>query len=130
TEHGRGEGGRDELAGWQGHGAIARVENEKIAAALRQFGRPAVDVSAARLLPNLPWVETDDEAIARAAADHLLARGLRHFGFCGDDRFNWSWWRREAFHRYLAAAGFACGDGPSQGTRDGPSPHANPAAAR
>jgi LacI family transcriptional regulator len=76
-----------------------------------------VDVSAARLLPNLPWVETDDEAIARAAADHLLARGVRNFGFCGDDRFNWSRWRREAFRRYLAGAGLACSDGPAQGTR-------------
>jgi LacI family transcriptional regulator len=117
TEHGRGEGGRNELAGWQGHGAIARVENEKIAAALRHFKRPVVDVSAARLLPKLPWVETDDEAIARAAADHLLARGLRNLGFCGDDRFNWSRWRREAFRRYLAGAGLECSDGPSQGTR-------------
>jgi LacI family transcriptional regulator len=114
TEHGRGEGGRSELAGWQGHGAIARIENEQIATALRHFKRPVVDVSAARLLPSLPWVETDDEAIARAAADHLLARGIRNFGYCGDDRFNWSRWRREAFHRYLADAGFECSDGPSR----------------
>ena len=117
TEHGRGEVGRNELAGWKGHGAIARIENERIAAALRHFKRPVVDVSAARLLPQLPWVETDDEAIARAAADHLLARGLRNFGYCGDDRFNWSRWRREAFHRYLAAAGLACGDAPADGAR-------------
>jgi LacI family transcriptional regulator len=117
TEHGRGEVGRHELAGWKGHGAIARVENERIAAAIRHFKRPVVDVSAARLLPGLPWVETDDEAIARAAADHLLARGLRNFGYCGVDRFNWSRWRREAFHRYLAAAGLACSDGPPGGTQ-------------
>jgi LacI family transcriptional regulator len=116
TEHGRGEGGPDELAGWKGHGAIARVENRKIAAAVRRFQGPVVDVSAARLLPELPWVETDDVAIARAAADHLLARGLRNFGYCGDDRFNWSKWRREAFHRYLAEAGLPCDDGPSRGT--------------
>jgi LacI family transcriptional regulator, galactose operon repressor len=117
TEHGRGEVGRNELAGWKGHGAIARIENERVAAAVRQFRRPVVDVSAARLMPELPWVETDDEAIARAAADHLLARGLRHFGYCGVDRFNWSRWRREAFRRYLAAAGLACSDGPAEGTR-------------
>src|SRR5207302_5839048 len=117
TEHGRGEVGRNELAGWKGHGAIARIENERIAAALRAFKRPVVDVSAARLLPELPWVETDDGAIARAAADHLLARGLRNFGYCGDNRFNWSRWRRGAFRRYLARVGLECSDGPSQGTR-------------
>src|SRR5216683_1148545 len=115
TEHGRGEGGRNELAGWKGHGAIARIENKQIATALHHFKRPIVDVSAARLLPNLPWVETDDVAIARAAADHLLARGIRNLGYCGDDRFNWSRWRREAFHRYLTEAGVACSDGPSRG---------------
>jgi LacI family transcriptional regulator len=116
TEHGRGEVGRRELAGWKGHGVIARIENDLIAATLRRLKRPVVDVSAARLLPELPWVETDDAAIARTAADHLLERGLRHFGYCGDDRFNWSRWRQLAFHDYLTAAGLPCSDGPARGT--------------
>src|SRR5262245_58859844 len=29
TEHGRGEVGRGELAEWQGHGIIARIENQR-----------------------------------------------------------------------------------------------------
>src|SRR5262245_20105174 len=113
TEHGRGEVGRHELAGWKGHGVIARIENDLIAATLRRLKRPVVDVSAARLLPELPWVETDDAAIARLAADHLLGRGLRHFGYCGDGRFNWSRWRSEHFAAYLKEAGHACHAGPS-----------------
>ena len=117
TEHGRGELGRHELTEWTGHGIIARIENPRIAAALRNCKCPVVDVSAARLLPKLPWVETDDAAIARAAAEHLLSRGLTHFGYCGDDRFNWSRWRREAFHQCLAEAGFTCHDAP-QGRGD------------
>src|SRR5262245_30732693 len=116
TEHGRGEVGRRELSGWKGHGVIARIENDLIAATLRRLKRPVVDVSAARLLPELPWVETDDAAIARTAADHLLGRGLRNFGYCGDDRFNWSRWRQTAFHDYLAAVGLPCSDGPARGT--------------
>ena len=112
TEHGRGEVGRGELAEWQGHGIIARIENQKIASTLRDFRRPVVDVSAARLLPKLPWVETDDAAIAKAAAEHLLARGLANFGFYGDDRFNWSRWRQAAFHEHIAAAGLTCRDAP------------------
>ncbi|MBA4065378.1 MAG: XylR family transcriptional regulator [Isosphaera sp.] len=114
TEHGRGEVRRNELAGWAGDGAIARVENRRVAAALRGFGRPVVDVSAARLLPAVPWVETDDAAIARAAADHLRGRGFRHFGYCGDGRFNWSRWRRAAFREYLAASGLGCSDAPDR----------------
>jgi LacI family transcriptional regulator len=112
AEHGRGEVSRTELADWHGHGVIARVENPLVAEVVRSCGRPAVDVSAARLLPDLPWVETDDAAIARLAADHLLERGLRHFGYCGDSRFNWSRWREEHFVRYLAEAGYACPVGP------------------
>jgi LacI family transcriptional regulator len=84
-----------------------------VAEVVRSCGRPAVDVSAARLLPELPWVETDDAAIARLAADHLLERGLRHFGYCGDSRFNWSKWREEHFRAQLAEAGHACHAAPS-----------------
>jgi len=115
TEHGRGEVSRNELAEWKGDGIIARIENRRIAKTLRGCRCPVVDVSAARLLPKLPWVETDDEAIAKAAADHLLQRGLRNFGYLGDDRFNWSRWRRAAFHRYLDQLGFACHDAPRRG---------------
>lgn len=69
---------------------------------------PAVDVSAARHVPNLLYVETDDAAIAGLAAEHLLGRGFRHFGYCGDPRFNWSNWREEHFRHRVAAAGFEC----------------------
>jgi len=62
---------------------------------------PTVDVSAARLLTRLPWVETDDQAISRLAAEHLLDRGFKHFGYCGDPRFNWSKWRERYFADYL-----------------------------
>ncbi|MBN1672706.1 MAG: DNA-binding transcriptional regulator [Kiritimatiellae bacterium] len=107
-EHSRGAVSAAWLKGWHGDGVIARVENERIAEAVRACGLPAVDVSAARLIPELPWVETDDRAIADAAADHLLARGFRHFGFCGDEHFNWSKWRRERFVQRLREAGFGC----------------------
>jgi LacI family transcriptional regulator len=112
AEHGRGEATRADLAGWKGDGIIARVENRRIAEVVTECGTPAVDVSAARLLPHLPWVETDDVAIARTAADHLIGRGFKTFGYCGDDRFNWSRWRRDAFAEAVAAVGGACEFGP------------------
>ncbi len=113
AERGRGEVSRTELAEWEGHGVIARIENPRVAEVVRSWGRPAVDVSAARLLPDLPWVETDDAAISKLAANHLLERGLRHFGYCGDNRFNWSIWREEHFRARLAEAGYICDAGPS-----------------
>jgi LacI family transcriptional regulator len=108
AEHGRGDGPPAWLDTWEGHGVIARIENRAIARVLRKLKIPIVDVSAARLLPELPWFETDDAAIARLAAQHLLERGLKHFAFCGDIRFNWSNWRCEHFQKFIAAAGYDC----------------------
>jgi LacI family transcriptional regulator len=96
------------LERWDGHGVIARVENEAIARAVRRLRVPAVDVSAARLIPSLPWVETDDAAIAREAFEHLRDRGFKQFAYCGDDRFNWSRWRRGHFERLAREAGYPC----------------------
>ena len=107
-ENSRGDRPPAWLAGWEGDGVIARIENQAIARALARVRVPVVDVSAARLLPSLPWVETDNDAFARAAADHLLERGFKHFGFCGDDRFNWSLEREREFERLVRAAGCSC----------------------
>src|SRR5437899_7184027 len=105
SEHNRGDKPPRWLAHWKGHGIIARIENVAIAEALRQVSVPVVDVSAARLLPSLPWFETDDGAIAHLAAEHLLERGFTHFGYAGDRRFNWSKWREEHFENSIRAAG-------------------------
>jgi LacI family transcriptional regulator len=107
-EHRRGEPAPQWLRQWHGDGIIARIENAAIAEAVIAAGVPTIDVSAARLVPNLLYVETDDAAIARLAAEHLLERGFRHFGYCGDPRFNWSKWREEHFHQRILSAGFDC----------------------
>jgi LacI family transcriptional regulator len=108
VEQGRGDPPPLWLAGWDGDGIIARIENPRIARAVADSGLPAVDISAARLMPSIPWVETNDAAVAQMAAEHLLERGFRHFGFCGDSRFNWSTWRCKSFTETIRAAGFEC----------------------
>jgi|688.fasta_scaffold311195_1 LacI family transcriptional regulator len=106
-EHGRGLPPLDALARWQGDGIIARIETKEIATVLSRLRRrlplAIVDVSAARLLADVPYVETDDVAIARLAADHFIERDFRHLAYLGDDRFRWSGNRRDAF--VAAAAG-------------------------
>ncbi|MEN2739621.1 DNA-binding transcriptional regulator [Microbacterium sp. X-17] len=104
-EHSRQDTDLSWLEGWRGDGIIARIENRQIADQVRRLDLPAVDLSAARLLPELPCVETDDEQIARGAVDHLASRGLRHFAYCGDERFAWSIKRREWFRLCLAERG-------------------------
>lgn len=107
-EQGRGDDPPPWLAGWKGDGIIARIETPRIARAVVRSGLPAVDLSAARLVPGLPWVETNDEEIARLAAEHLMERGFKRFAFCGDARFNWSLWRESHFAARLKAAGHTC----------------------
>ena len=108
-EHGRGAPPLEALAKWVGDGVIARIETESTAKAIerlrRKLGIPVIDVSAARLVADVPYVETDDAAIATAAADHFFERDFRHFAFLGDDRFQWSDNRCRAFQEVVAAKG-------------------------
>ena len=105
-EQGRGAAPPDWLKRWRGDGIIARIENLAIANAVRAKRLPTVDVSAWRFLPKLPCVETDNEAIAQLAFDHLRNCGFKNMAFCGDERFQWSRERREAFGRLAVEAGF------------------------
>ena len=107
-EQGRGAKPPKWLKQWAGGGIIARVETPEIAAAIRPLKIPVVDVSAARLLPKLPWVETDDRAITHLAVEHLLQRGFANFAFCGDSSFAWSKWREKYFVEALAEQGHTC----------------------
>lgn len=105
AEHTRGDRPPSWLAGWEGDGVIARIENEAIAHGLRRLKIPVIDVSAARLLPRLPWFETDNTEFARLAYGHLAERGFKHFAYCGEDRFPWSRLRGAAFAGFARAAG-------------------------
>jgi LacI family transcriptional regulator len=109
-EHGRGTPPLEALAKWGGDGVIARIETESTAKAIeklrRKLGIPVIDVSAARLVADLPYVETDDAAIAALAADHFLERDFRHFAFLGDGRFQWSDNRCRGFVEAVAAQGY------------------------
>ncbi len=108
AEHGRGDAPPNWLKRWRGDGIIARIENTAIAKAVKAAKLPTVDVSAARLVEELPWVETDDAAIGRMGAEHLLDRGFEQFGYVGDSRFNWSDWRRDSFIERVHQAGYEC----------------------
>jgi LacI family transcriptional regulator len=64
-------------------GILARVGDRRMAEAIRACEVPVVDLRG--VLPGVPFpfVGADDAAVARLAAEHLLDRGFRHFGFCG-----------------------------------------------
>ena len=101
TEHGRHEIDQSFACDWKFDGVIARIETDRMARIITAMGVPTVDVSAARLIQGIPWVETDDEAITRLALDHLRDCGLHNFAFFGDPFYNWSIWRQQNFERML-----------------------------
>jgi len=96
------------MKNWKGDGVIARIETDAIATMVRKIGLPTVDVSAARKVPHIPWVETNDREIARLAAQHLIDRGFQTLAFCGEPDFNWSRWREDNFIKFAEQAGCEC----------------------
>lgn len=107
AEHGRHESVTSFPEDWDCDGVIARIETEDIARLVRRMGVPTVDVSAARLIPGIPWVETDDESIASLAFDHLFSCGLKNLAYFGDPTYNWSKWREDSFQNIVTREGLS-----------------------
>lgn len=93
---------------WQWDGIIARVSTPAIAKAIGRSRAPVVDLSGSLPESRFPRIRSDEEAVGRMAADHLIRRGFRHFAFCGFQGTDWSDLRRAGFERRIQEAGFAC----------------------
>jgi LacI family transcriptional regulator len=81
--HGLGEPPPPWLRSWQGHGILARIDDQRMAQAVQATGLPAVDLRGRLPGLGLPRVGVDNGALARLAVQHLRERGLRHFAFYG-----------------------------------------------
>ncbi|HEX3627874.1 MAG TPA: DNA-binding transcriptional regulator [Verrucomicrobiae bacterium] len=90
------------LGKWKGHGIISRIEDPKMAAALRRTGLPVVDVLGNARFPGISAFGTDARAVAKLAADFFLKAGFQHFAFCGYPRILFSERRRAEYCAYLA----------------------------
>src|SRR4029453_15326980 len=60
------------LRSWKGDGVVARIENEKIAKAVADFGVPAVDLRGSPRPVNGAMLDTDPRIVTRMAAEHFL----------------------------------------------------------
>ncbi len=94
------------LAGWDGHGIIARVESRGLEDAIRATGLPAIDVRGAFDL-DMPLVETNEHSTCRLAFDHLQSRGFRQLAFCGFEGANYSERRLRYFRELAQTAGLS-----------------------
>ena len=104
-----------DLRTWPGTGVIADLEEPRVAAATRGVKIPLVQVGGVCASSSSPRIsahfETDDEAIARLAAEHLADRGfarLAYFGLPRSRQNPWSEIRARAFKKWAGQAGLPC----------------------
>lgn len=104
-----------DLGEWKGDGLIVNFDDREVALGLGRVRRPIVGLGGGGgwydPRSGIPYVATDNEAIGRLAAEHLLERGLQHFAFCGypPTRTNvWLGGRIRGFRDRLAREGFSC----------------------
>jgi LacI family transcriptional regulator len=91
---------------WRGDGILTYIEDAPRADRLRRSGIPTVELFAYRLDGKLPLVATDDLAIGRMAAEHLLERHFRQFAFSGYIGALWSERRKAGFCDTIREAGY------------------------
>jgi len=90
------------------HGLIGHFSEKELVDQVVQAGLPAVDVSPARPQLDFPRVTTDEIAVGRLAAAHLLSLGLPQFGFYGTRAEYSSFLREKGFKETIQAAGLSC----------------------
>lgn len=104
-----------DLKKWGGDGIIADLDDPGIAKAVVGLKIPVVGIG--NLSDDdfrrfgISIVHTDDAAVARMAAEHLLERGLIHFAYAGDATPSvdqWNHIRRDEFTRRVRERGGDC----------------------
>lgn len=100
---------------WHGHGIIANFDDRRVAMAIRGLSIPVVGVGGGYGWydphSGIPYIYTDNEAIGRLGAEHLLGCGFENLAFCGYPKSATSGWSAEraaSFEATAAARGRAC----------------------
>ena len=91
---------------WRPDGIIMR-EQGQLDTALLELNIPIIYSGHRRgIAPGIPNILGDDRQIGTMAADYLVDKGFRHFGFCGFKNMWWSDDRGHFFAERLRAKGF------------------------
>ncbi|GAA4421169.1 DNA-binding transcriptional regulator [Bremerella cremea] len=95
--------------GWQGKGVIARLSSRQQVEQIRRRRLPAVDVDDVyESITGIGRVNTDEDARAEFALDHLLARGFTQFAYFAPPSHRYSTRRGEAFQQAVLERGYRC----------------------
>jgi LacI family transcriptional regulator len=90
-------------------GIIARIENRKLLRQIQRVHLPTVDLIGRYTAKEIAVIATDQRAVARLGAEHLLERGFKHFAFCGFSGLYYSEERCRHFVEHLKKAGYDVG---------------------
>lgn len=94
------------LRDWNGDGIVAAAWGAEVEE-VTTTGIPIVDVTGNLRHLGIPLVHTNDRAVGRLGAEHLMDRNFRHFAFV-EYRVGWSESRRQGFEETLKAKSFGC----------------------
>jgi len=96
------------LKDWSGDGIITRVPSPAIRSIVAGRGIPVVDLNEQTADLGIPQISNDHVVIAKMAAEHLLQRGFREFGFVGHPGHFWSDERERTFVEITRRRGYPC----------------------
>ena len=104
-----------DLRSWKGDGIVANFDDPRVAGIVMQSRLPVVAFGSGygwyKSATRVPYFFTNNQAIARLAADHLLDRGFARFAYCGYPRTPTNGWaeeRERAFAACLKARHLPC----------------------
>ena len=94
------------LRNWEGDGAFVLIGNKTDVKVARSLPMPIVNVGGYVQDVRIPTVTLDQQMVGRLAAEHLLARRFRRFGYYGVRDLWYSEQRRIGFEGALQAVGY------------------------
>lgn len=96
------------LARWEPDGIVAMLNEKRLVPKLVAMRRPVVYVCKPHGVADLMLVQSDDAAVGRLGAEHLLQGRAVAYGFVGLAEGDFAATRGEAFRRTITNAGFVC----------------------
>lgn len=105
-EPGRHEDTLPQLAPELADGIIAKIPNTARARKKLPQTVPIILIGYREIIPGMPQIFGDTEAIGKVAAEYFLNKGFRNFAFCGFDEFHWSRERGRSFKSFLENKGY------------------------
>jgi len=96
------------LAKWKPDGIVVMLNQKKLLPRVLAIARPAVYVCKPVGVNNPACVQSDDVAVGRLGAEHLMERGAASYGFVGLAEGDYVQVRAEAFRKTIVEAGRSC----------------------